>query len=256
MFLKRLIKESLHRVGYDITRLPQSISNPPHTFLEHEPFSDIIQLSGIHPVRTVFDVGANAGQTAATLAKDFPESTIYSFEPCPEAFDRLRSATKKLSNVLPFNLALGDQTLNATLFLNQDSATNSLLQNSASLAYYADNAEGVTPIGSTTVPVIRLDTFCSQKCIDLIDLLKIDTQGYELKVLEGAGRLLDFQRIRFIYLEVLFVSLYEQQTEFWDLCRKLASHGYRFVGLYGLVRDTKGFLKWSTALFMAEQSAA
>ena len=49
--------------------------------LGQDPFSDIVRLSGTRAVRTIFDVGANVGQTASALSAMFPESTIYSFEP-------------------------------------------------------------------------------------------------------------------------------------------------------------------------------
>lgn len=222
--------------------------------LGQDPFSDIVRLSGTRAVRTIFDVGANVGQTASALSAMFPESTIYSFEPFAEAFAKLCSVAQERPNILPFEFALGDQDGGGVLFLNQNSTTNSLLQNSDSLVRFVRKPTSVTPIGKSAINIFRLDTFCDQNEISSIDVLKIDTQGFELKVLKGAGQLLESKRIRFVYLEVLFVPLYEQQAEFHEVHRVLAMCGYRFVNLYGLMRDDRGLLKWGNALYMADPS--
>jgi len=252
MFVQRLAKAYLRNAGYSVTRPACASPNQSPPPFGHDPFSDVIQLAGTQSIKTIFDVGANVGTMTSMFAKTFPESSIYSFEPYSDTFGQLRAATQTLNNVSSFNIALGHQDGDATLFLNKDSATNSLFKNSDDLARFADYSEGVIPTGSVPVNVRRLDTFCDENEVHAIDVMKIDTQGYELKVLEGAGQLLDYQRIRFIYLEVLFVSLYEQQAEFYDVYRELTRHAYKFVGLYNSVRDKGGFLKWCDALFMVE----
>ena len=104
------------------------------------------------------------------------------------------------------------------------------------------------PIKTTSVPLMRIDTFCLKKSIERIDLLKIDAQGYERYILNGAGDLLSPSTIRSLFLEVLFVDLYENQT--W--CGEVMERGYRFFGFTGIESDEANGWKWADALFIGK----
>jgi hypothetical protein len=68
--------------------------------------------------------------------------------------------------------------------------------------------------------------------VDQIDLLKIDTEGYELPVLRGATGMLQRNKISFVYCECGFTSANHRNTKLDDLCRYLEEKGYMFYGLY------------------------
>ena len=67
------------------------------------------------------------------------------------------------------------------------------------------------------VEMITLDNFCENYKIDNIDFLKIDTQGYEKFVLEGAQNLLKNRKIKIIKLEMIFSEIYEKSASFYDI---------------------------------------
>jgi FkbM family methyltransferase len=94
-----------------------------------------------------------------------------------------------------FNLALGDTNTVATLHQNFVEDTNSLLHNSPGSERFAPES-WMTPVGSTEVRVARLDEVFREQSLERIDVLKIDAQGYERRILEGAGALLDTKAIR------------------------------------------------------------
>ena len=70
--------------------------------------------------------------------------------------------------------------------------------------------------------------------INRIDLLKIDTEGFELEVLQGAGKMLDDGSISFIYAEVGFQSQNTRNTGFKELIHFLEPKGFLFYALYQL----------------------
>ena len=77
-----------------------------------------------------------------------------------------------------------------------------------------------------------LDENCADQRIAWIDLLKIDTQGYELEVLWGAAGLIAGAQIRLVFLEVIFSEMCEGPPPFDVLFRLLVDRGFRLVALY------------------------
>ena len=239
-----LINNWLRAVGFEIRRVEF------HRRFGNDFLRDIKQIVGSEDL-TIFDVGAHHGETSVLFSSHFPTSIIHAFEPFSGAFQKLRDNTSPCGNVIPHNIALGRENGVSTIFLNKDSATNSLFPNSSSLSEYADSRDGVKPIGAERIEVRRLDTFCDQNDISKINVLKLDCQGYEMEILRGSGCYLSPRHIDVIYTEVLFVHLYEGQAGFIEVFKMLNDSGFKFVGLYGANRNERGFLKWCDAMFMA-----
>ena len=246
--IKGFVKYLVECAGFEVTRITTD------DITGQSIMQDLAQLARGKPVDMIFDVGANVGDVAQAFAAQFPLSTVHCFEPAAATFRRLTAAVQGQRRIVPHHMALGREDGTATLHLNRDCATNSLLPNAGTIGAFADNAPAVQPIGTEAATVCRLDTFCSQQRIASIDILKMDTQGYELAVLEGAGELLSDYAIRFVYLEVLFVPLYEGQAEFGGVYDLLRHASYQLVGLYGGARSPQGYLKWCDALFMSPKS--
>ena len=134
--------------------------------------------------RVVFDVGANIGYyalLAASLIENYGE--LYAFEPWPEVFQQLLQNGKlnKFSSLYLNQMALSDQDGQECLFLPSDMAwTNASL------------IEGFTyQKEKIFIETIRFDTYCLKNSVSVVDLIKIDVEGAELKVLRGMGALLD-----------------------------------------------------------------
>ena len=79
--------------------------------------------------------------------------------------------------------------------------------------------------------VSTLDIYCKKNNINNIDLMKIDTQGYEPEVLDGAYEMLSNQKIKIIEIELILGFAYEKRLSFFDLENKLQPHGYK-LSLY------------------------
>jgi FkbM family methyltransferase len=251
-FAKKPIKKILSLAGYELVRRKSKNYSSGRRETQQfglEPFRDLAALVSDNANAVIFDVGASRGQTLLSFLQYYPSASIYCFEPYQTEFEQLKQISSEWDNVYPHQLAFGNENGITSLFLNSSSETNSLLKNSASIAEYSPQG-WVDPVGTVDVQVERLDSFCARNQIERIDILKIDTQGFEVKVLEGVGKMLDPSRIAFIYLEVLFVSLYEEQAYFEEVYASLRQHGYRFAGLYHKCYNDQKVLMWADALFL------
>ena len=126
----------------------------------------------------VVDAGANIGVYSQFLSRCVgPTGVVHSFEPSPENFRRLQSATRKLANVRLSQLAVGEYSGKSKLYvsdqLNVDHRT------------YATEEDSRPAV---QIDVIALDNYFESD--QHVDLIKMDIQGYELHALRGASRVL------------------------------------------------------------------
>lgn len=238
--MKQLIKYLLRRCGFEIVRSKRFGAIP---------WQDISAMFEGLPLKTVFDVGANTGQTSLEFLHRFPSASIHSFEPYLAAFDKLHQATSGYSRIKPIQSALGESAGQQVLYVNSESATNSLLPNAIEADRYQPKGSA-DPKGTASIAITTVDDYCKQESIPHIDLLKMDTQGYELKVLQGADHMLASGNISAIYSEVLFAPLYRNQAYFHDIYGHLYARGFRLVNLYGIVLNRQKFASWCDALFV------
>jgi FkbM family methyltransferase len=181
-------------------------------------------------ITTIFDVGANVGQTCLLMIDVFPLSKIFSFEPIEKTFNILEKKTKKFSAIKCINLALGEKTQQLTILQQLDNELNSL-KNIAE-----DGLAGIK------VNVETGDFFCGLNNITSIDLLKIDTEGYELQVLRGFGEKLK-HNTKFIYVEVGFDKNDPLKTHYSDIELYLSGLGFVTSGFYEPFRWGKSKLR-------------
>jgi FkbM family methyltransferase len=163
--------------GRDVTILP-SLMNNTYEVLELELLEFLL-----HPGMTVVDVGANVGIHTSLAARSVaPNGTVYGFEPVPENFEILvrNLARNQLTNVVLEQLAIGNEVGRSTIYLEDHSiGTHSLLKSAHS-----------NPAQSLSVPVTTLDSYFGNEMPEVVNLLKIDVEGYEPNVLMGATSLL------------------------------------------------------------------
>lgn len=185
-----------------------------------------------------FDVGANVGQTVEEIRAVFPVIRIVSFEPLPTTFAALKANTHDVPNVICVQAALGDAPGGATMTADPLNGQNTL------------NTSARPDAPTVSVPVLTLDGYCADQGIDRIDLLKIDTEGYEMSVLRGAEQMLKRGAIRFVLAECEFIhNPSEPHGDFFEISRLLMRLGFRVVAFYSGGVDGSGW-RWGDVLFM------
>lgn len=241
-YVRQFVKQALKHCQRQIVPLSQ---------FGHDCLEDAIRLSSeTNREILIFDVGANVGGFALQVLEKHTHAKVISFEPFPESYNSLTTITSCYpTRAVTHGLALSDQAEPQQFHINQNSETNSLLANAPCASAYV-STEYIEPIGQITVPCNTLDAFCANEDITAIDILKIDTQGSDLRVLHGGSNLIQNGCIRTIMVEVLFVDLYEGQAWFTDIFQWLSVRGFQLVGLYDPFRNPEtGAIKWADALF-------
>jgi len=158
----------------------------------------------VRGAKVILDVGANAGiYSLATLSAQ-PDATVHAFEPTPEIAERLRSIAtlNRLERLYVHEAAVLNCSGQATLKRFRGELGNNEGMNFVS----ADTAD----MESERVRSVALDEFCEQKSIEQIDLLKIDVQGQEHLVLQGASGLTTRGRIRMVFMELNWAAQIDQ----------------------------------------------
>jgi len=141
------------------------------------------------------DVGANVGKYSSLLLNNFSNSKIYSFEPHPENYKILNSINNK--NLYTYNQALGNSEGQIEFFDFKDSGGTELASIYHDVISHIHNKEAEL----FQVKIRMLDNICTEEGIKYIDFLKIDTEGHELFVLEGAKNLIKNNAIKCIHFE-------------------------------------------------------
>jgi FkbM family methyltransferase len=159
----------------------------------------------------IIDVGANVGQSTLRCAKQFPDARIHSLEPVPDTFQKLASAVKSFPNIQPHCLALGRESGECTMVVQDDAAMNRFVRDEP-----ADR--------TTVVRVATLADFCRDHDIDHIDFIKIDTVGHDLEVILGAADGLD--RIDFLQCVVSANPYNRFHASFDEVFRHMLNHDF------------------------------
>jgi FkbM family methyltransferase len=186
----------------------------------------------------IVDVGANEGQYALDVRLHGYRGRILSFEPLQEPHLRLVAAAKADANwVVAPRMAISDVDGDVAVNVAGNSLSSSILP---MLPLHAAAAPGSAYVGQETVRAARLDSVLAELLGNASRIMvKIDTQGFEGKVLAGASATLE--RVTSIHCELSLVPLYEGQPLWRDLMSRLEQNGFELYAIYpGYIDERTG----------------
>jgi len=193
---------------------------------------------------TIIDGGANNGSTTDLFLEQYRSPIIHAFEPIPELVNRLKRTFAERKNVTIHGAALGAEAKTISFNVVNNLVSSSVLNPSAlNKGIHGDRMEIRQVV---EVPQVRLEDVMQDSRV--IDLLKLDLQGYELEALKGCGSL--FERIKIISTEIEFVALYDDQPLFGDIDVFLRAHGFRLLNLYELYTHPDGQMTAGDAVYL------
>lgn len=232
--MKHIIRNLIRKFPSNIVKLPFPSS------LGKDPLDDMAKyLHNDRPV--VFDVGANVGQSIHRFRSQFPRCIINSFEPSPTTFKILSQQASELEDVRLWNCALGSVSEQMIFLENSHSYMSSFLPLSE-FGWGKITKE-------TSVEVRTIDQFCHDEEIERIDILKSDTQGFELEVFKGAEGTIRANKIGLIYFEIIFSDMYKNLPSFAKVYEYLTLHDFLLVSFYEFHYQMQ-LASWTDALFV------
>ena len=217
----------------------------------------------------IFDIGANDGLSLEEFKTWWRNSTVHCFEPQEECLEVLikKSIAYKKSSVIINRTAVGEKAEKNVNFYSHDintglSGFNKVNTDSIDSVYLNE----LKIDGSSTklnqymnklnqerlVDVIRLDDYMDSFEIDRINLLKIDTQGYEPEVLSGLGKRLG--DVDVIVTELMFYDYYNRRLSFTDIENYLIPAGFQLYDISHIAKNPmNGRTDWVDVIYVNNQ---
>jgi FkbM family methyltransferase len=199
----------------------------------------------------IFDVGSNIGDYAILLSEILePNTNIYCFEPSKTTFEHLTENTVNLKNIQLFNIGLGVKAEFISLYFDK--------KESGLASFYKRRLDhfSIDMSKSELVEVKILDEFCSDHKIEHIHFLKMDVEGNELNILNGAKHMIENDSIDFIQFEFGGCNI-DSRTFFQDFFYLLKERYriYRILknGLYPIDSYSEKYEIFITTNYLAQR---
>ncbi len=242
MSLQHRLRLGLRRVGIDLARYPAS-----------DPMLSVVRLLDHFAIDCVIDVGANDGGYASTIRRLGYSGRIVSFEPLRAPFEKLAARASVDSAWDVVHAAVGDEDRDVVINVaGNGGASSSVLP---MLDAHANAAPESRYVGTEVVPQRRLDGILPEFGVgkQCPSFLKLDVQGYEAAVLDGAQELLGARAIVGLQLELSLVPLYAGAITYREGLERAEHLGMALMGLVpGFSDPRSGRLLQTDAVFFAE----
>ena len=197
-------------------------------------------------VDIIFDVGANKGQSLKRYLRHYPRARVLSFEAGAEAFAELSRKYGKKGRAGLHKLALSDSSGWAQMASAEALPGNRITQ-ATRRACAPDKDAGAW------VPMEAGDDFCRRQGIDHINLLKVDTEGHDLHVLDGFSSMLSKSAIDIVQVEAGLSHTNKKHVYFVDLINHMVAYEYLPFCIFdqALERDGSPALRRANIAFLS-----
>ena len=179
-------------------------------------------------VSVIFDVGCHKGETLDLISEYFKVEKIYAFEPNKNLINQINKS--KYKNTKFIKKGLGEKNENKKFFKSNFSPVNSLHKSNPDSNYSKFKKKIINFFFSEdfiveeSIELITFDYFCKNNKIEKIDLLKIDTEGYEFYIIKGAVK--NLKKVKVILLEHHYDSSINKGYKFREIIQILKNEGF------------------------------
>jgi len=184
----------------------------------------------------IIDIGSHKGETINLFLKNFNIQKIFAFEPNIALFNVLVKKKYNNKKIKFFNCGVGlnEEHLNLNIMIDSSSSTfNSINKESD---YYKKKNKIITFLSNKKnlienkqkISVVNLSKIIQENKIDKIDVLKIDTEGFEYNILRGIKEI-DYEKIRYIYFEHHYDLMIEKGYTFSNINSLLVKNNFKKI---------------------------
>ena len=184
------------------------------------------------------DVGAYKGIWISKYLKKFPNLVAYLIEPYEKSYLYLNKKFKNYENINLFKMGLSNSNEVQKVNINSKSYTNSFLEFDKDVAK-SWKYEQFENLYKEEVRMQKLTDFVKENNIPRINVLKLDVQGYESRVLNGAENLLKNNLVDLIILEIIIIPTYKNQSSVSEIFNIFDSFDYSLYGIYDIEKNPK-----------------
>ena len=183
----------------------------------------------------VFDVGAHYGETIKLFNKELNIKKIYSFEASSKNYKILKKNIFKYDQkkVETLNYGIGDKIIKSYINQTIESSSSTINELNINSKYLKKKLKILNIKDKNSfqhkvpIEIITLDYFIEKKKIENVDLLKIDTEGYEFNVLKGLSK--HNQKIKLVYFEHHYDDMIIKNYKFGDIHQLLENYGFKMI---------------------------
>jgi len=193
----------------------------------------------------IIDIGANKGQFSLAARYVFPKAHITSFEPLSKPADKFNQLFENDENIILHQSAIGPEKQTLPMHVSKKADSSSIFPIGKS---QASTYPGTEESHIEKITIAPLSKFIRYDDLKPPVFVKIDVQGYELEVLKGCEKFLEF--FTYIYVECSFIELYEGQALVDEVIEYLSDYSFKLNGVYNINYDEKGVAIQGDFLFV------
>jgi len=225
--MKRFLQSILGKFGFRLVR----VNDGPRASEGLHPFFSLLKRLGFNP-KHIIDVGANRGLWTREAIQFFPDAYYTLVEPQNHLKSHIQDLLSSNNKIQWINAGVADQSGSMPM--------NIASQDGSSTLVLTDRHGQPTGSQLTTIPVKTLNEIASSSGAPPPDMVKIDAEGFDLKVLAGASDLLGKTDI--FLVEAVVCGNYENSVA--EVVRFMANAGYRLMDITDLNRSPKHGVLW------------
>ncbi len=213
----------------------------------NEKFQDFAEILPKLELKTIFDIGANVGDTVNDALGEFPHARIHAFEPVSATYEHLCRRFQSDTRITCHHFALGSSTTSALITARGTATGNRIVSESG----------GTPDVPVETVAIRDGDSVLAELGIDRVSFMKIDTEGYDLETLKGFEQALAEQRVDVFQVEVGMGLQNNKHIPLHTIQDFMAARGYWLFRLYNQAWEKNGkpVARRADAVFISDRIA-